>query len=227
MLSDLEDAELYSMMADEHFTEDADRQRQALYRAHFKMQRYILSGDAAALEAAADILDAGDHTAKAVASFLELFPQPAAVVPGFRVQARMKLAYLSGEPSEEAQAVIDCLLANAGNIPAKHPMQQILPYAIMLCQHPDRRRRLQIIFDNLRFPPNIIKLIRDVLALQIIYQDAGVITDKQLQAALDSVPPEIAPQWRAYGLGDVLSACRQPTDHWRIGPMAVLPFNYA
>jgi hypothetical protein len=226
-LKNLEDAELFSMLAAEHFEKPEDREKQDIYQAHFKMQRYILAGDNNALKEAHSILESPQMNLQAVESFLDLFPEKRALIPAYRIVAILKMNYLSNTFPEWIERLIGAVLENRGHIPADHPMEQLLPYMILLTPREDLRKKLAVIVKEINFPQNIVEIIKRVLMAQCEYDQEGDLEDATLQNIEKSIMDDIRPQWNKYRLGNVLNSYRTRPDRWHVGPMEILPFNYS
>ncbi|OQY09387.1 MAG: hypothetical protein B6I30_09915 [Desulfobacteraceae bacterium 4572_187] len=226
-LEELENAELYSMLSDEHFEKQQDRERQVIYRAHFKIQRYILGGDQDSLSEAGLLLKHGDDTQNAIREFKETFPDGRALIPAYRISVALKYAYLSQERPYWLKEISDLIMKNRGNVPDDHPMEQVLPYIIMLSKDPDEKRTLTGILQRMSFPRNIVGVIGNTLLLQVHYHTEKTVDDLILKKIDDCVTRAIRPQWEKYGLGRTLALYRKPVNRWHVGPMEVLPFNYA
>jgi hypothetical protein len=225
-----EDTELYSMMACDHFEKEKDLEQQVTYQAHFKMQRYILLGEKNALQEAFSILDTDGRNNDAIEVFLLFFPDVKSLIPVYRVAALLKQAYLSGNILYWLNNLIEAFLKHSNSIPASHPMEQILPYMILLCQEDSSKRtKLLNIFHQIPFPKNIVETIKEIMGAQVEYVQKQKCSESSIKAIQASITENIKPQWKRYGLDEVLKGYLKPNriDRWHVGPMEVLPFNYS
>jgi len=229
VLDDLGMAELYSMLADEHFEKDEDRERQIIYRAHFKMQQYILQGSKDSLDEAVAILNDPSKNERTVSTFLEFFPQREAITPAYRVHILLKRAYLANDPPVWLNDLVNLFLKHRGDIPGRHPFEQIFPYVIGLCRDGKKGSALLRLLNNIRFPPNIVTIIKMVLQAQLSFKIDGNVPETIIKDVEATVTADIQPKWQEYGLDRVLKAYRDPgkINRWHVGPMEILPFNYA
>jgi len=223
----LEEAEYYSDLAKEHFTEPADHERQITYQTHFLLQAYILTGEKKHLEAADRLLTSDGKTEAAIDAFIDTCPERSMMNPAYRVCAALKTACLSGQNHPKTAKMIEVILKNRDILPPYHPIEQILAYLILMADQPDQAKRLKSLLGHLKFPPNIVKTIQLIMQLQVAYHWKQPITQVNIQEIADSLTPDIKPQWRNYGLIQVLQEYIKSPNRWHVGPMEVLPFNYA
>ena len=229
VLSNLDDAVLYSMMAEENFETESDRAQQVIYRAHMKMQKYILTGVNEALVEAADELGVVSGKDRAAIQFIEIFPDKAAVIPAYRLAAVMKLAYLQRQPPAWLDRIVDLLFKHEKVVPPLHPLEQVIPYAAMLCKDREICRQLTGLVAGMPYPENIVRTITRVFLLQVAYDSGEGLSARDIDATNAAVPKEILPQWQSYGLDMALARYKNPCaiERWHIGPIEVLPFNYS
>lgn len=225
-LKDLEDAEIYSILSEEHLEKEKDRERQATYRAHFKMQRYVLLGDQDALDEAGSLLE-GEPSEKAIQYFIRAFPAKESLTPAYRVHALLKYSFLSRKGPEWLLPVIRAVLDKRKQLPGDHPMEQVIPYLAILAPESERNELMGSL-SRVSFPQNIVDTIRLVMLAQIEFIEHGALSEKTIQGIAKSVEIGIRPQWDRYRLGEVLSGyTAKGPNRWHIGPMEILPFNYA
>ena len=124
--------------------------------------------------------------------------------------------------------LITTVLKHRESIPAAHPMEQTLAYLAMLSDNDEHAGRLSQLHRHLPFPPNIVKTIQLILALQVAHHRGQPVASGDVREVEDSLTSAIAPHWRRYGLIRALQACvDNPGGRRSVGPMEVLPFNYA
>jgi hypothetical protein len=227
-LSGLEDAVLYSHLADDYFFEQADHVQQVTYRSHYQIQRYILSGDEKALSQAEQELQSDSYFEQALSSFLDNYPEGKSIVPAYRVVAHLKLSYFMKKTPDWLKDLNRALVNNAGTASIGHPLEQMLAYAALLEKNKTTRNQLKVILKRTSFPPNIVETIRRVMRVQLKHESGQKIIATDVEAVLDSVPATIKPHWQKYALDRVLTehVHSHSIRRWTIGPMEVLPFNY-
>ncbi len=219
-------AEYYSSLAMEHFDDVTDHERQITYQIHFNLQAYILTGEKSFLDKAAALLNSDGKTDEAIHAWITSCPERSMLNPAYRVSAALKYAFLSGKHFPETPDMIAAILKHRDILPNYHPMEQILAYLTMAAKNPEQRKRLREIMSHMKFPPNIVKTIQLIMQLQTAFYLKEPISLIRIQEIVDSLTPNIAPQWGQYGLIQVLQEYTRSPDRWHVGPMEVLPFNY-
>jgi CHASE3 domain sensor protein len=219
-------AEYYSCLAMEHFDDPADHERQITYQIHFNLQGYILTGDKAYLEKSAALLKSDGKTEEAFEAFVAACPERSMLNAAYRVSACLKHVYLSGTPHPETPKLTDTVLKNRDRLPPYHPVEQVLAYLTMIETRTERRKHLRAALEHLKFPPNIVNTIQGIMQLQVAFDLKEPISLADIRKVTDSLTPDIEPQWRQYGLLQVLQEYTSAPDRWHVGPMEVLPFNY-
>jgi hypothetical protein len=225
----LKEAEYYSLLATEHFTEAADHERQITYQIHFKLQAFILTGDQNCLNEANILLESDGKTKDAIEAFIVNCPERSMLNPAYRVSVALKTAYLSRKQHPRTAEMIKVVLENQAILPQYHPIEQIVAYLALMAEQPNQVKQLGELLGNLTFPPNIVKTIQLIMQLQVAYHLKQPITESHIQAVKNSVScsPNIYRQWREYKLIDVLKEYTSNPNRWHVGPMDVLPFNYS
>ncbi len=216
----------YSCLAMEHFDDPADRERQITYQIHFNLQGYILTGDKTYLEKSAALLKSDGKTEAAFEAFITACPERSMLNPSYRVSACLKHAYLSKERHPEIPKLTDTVLKYCDRLPPYHPVEQVLAYLTMIETRTERRKHLRAGLEHLKFPPNIVNTIQRIMQLQVAFNLKEPISLAEIRKVTDSLTPDIEPQWRQYGLLQVLQEYTGAPDRWHVGPMEVLPFNY-
>ena len=226
LLQVLEEAEYYSHLAMEHFVDPDDHERQITYQTHINLQAYILTGDKKYLETADNLLNSDGRTDKAIDLFIKSCPERSMLNPAYRVSVALKHAFLSQKNHPGTLDLIEIILKNRDILPPYHPMEQIVAYLVMSSDTSGQQKRLKELLAIMKFPPNIVKTIQLIMQLQITFHLHLAIEKKTIQDIADSLTPDIEPQWRSYGLIQVLREYIGAPNRWHVGPMEVLPFNY-
>ena len=222
----LEESEYYSDLAKEHFAEPVDHERQITYQTHFNLQADILTGEKKYLDVADRLLASDGKTEEAIDTFIKTCPERSMMNPAYWVSVALKTAYLSGQKHPKTAAIIEVILKNRDILPPYHPIEQILAYLTLMAEQSDQAKRLRELLGHLNFPPNIVKTIQLIMQLQVAYHLKQPITLLKIQEIANSLTPDIEPQWRNYGLIQVLQEYIKSPNRWHVGPMEVLPFNY-
>ena len=213
----------YSKLAVLNFDDDDDRRRHDVYQAHVHMQQCMLTGNTNSLASAEARLASRPSPAKAVGAFVAALPSPRAIVPGFRVAALLKLAWLQGASPPWLPELSAAVHARHGSIATHHPMQQILGYLALLgtkAHRPAFRKRI----DDSRWPDGLVALLAAFHAAQADVATTGRVAAPTQARALRHLATRpdspLVRAWRA----EINSWGRAPTTPR--APLRAVPFNY-
>jgi hypothetical protein len=211
----------YSELSDIFFDDPKDRQRQHIYRAHGHMQRFILCKDRSALETAEHQLsEIFDRDALCTA----FFEDPKQIVSNelYAFPAFLKLEWLSGNPGAYLPETRH-IMKTAGELPATHPYEQILGYLILLKA---KEGALGDLMQQKKWPENIIQVIALVFCLQVEWEKNHIIDPDILKKIKALTGSRLMAPWKRYGIIEQLNDMGR-SDYDGIGPISVLPYNYA
>lgn len=230
----LDEADLMSTAACEHFDTAKDLERQKTYSAHIDLQRAILLGTDAALESARQKLSPKDDKDPLI-QFINDFPKPAAIESAYRVAVWLKWLYWARSARTAMPAAVSKSVASwlpqletllvEGQVPSLHPYEQLLGYMALLAeqQAPGRERILEQLAPA-RFETGLVRAIALIFRAQLDYEASGCVEQAIIQAAYDNLPPRIAREW---GEAKMLESFAAGARLFPKGPLTLLPFHYS
>jgi hypothetical protein len=211
----------YSELSEIFFDDPEDTQRQHTYRAHGYMQRFILRGDHSALETAeCQLSEIFDREALCKAFFSDHNRLGSNEL--YALSAFLKLEWLSNNPGTFLPGTRQ-LMKTAGKLPARHPYEQILGYLILLKA---KEGTMSDLMQQKKWPGNIIQIIAMVFCLQIEWEKNHIIDPDILDKITTLPESRFMANWKRYGIIEQLTDMKRP-DYDGIGPLSVLPYNYA
>lgn len=216
-----EKAMSYSELSEIFFDDSKDIDRQYIYRAYGCMQKFILLGDKHSLEIAEHLLTGRFDRDELTRAFFENHKEISSNEL-YAFLAFLKLGWLSGK-SDLSFPEQKYIIKIAGELPTRHPYEQILGYLILL-------KVIQGNVSNLMkdkpWPENIIHIIAQVFCLQIEWEKDKKLNPDLLEEMNILINERLMGPWKRYGIIEQLHATDQP-GYRGIGPISVLPFNYS
>jgi hypothetical protein len=216
-----EQAVSYSELSEIFFDDHKDIERQYIYRVHGYMQRFILREDNTALETARDTLSRKFNQDELYKTFFKNH-QTMSSNDLYAFLAFLKLEWLSGNGSTFLPDIRD-IMKTAGELPARHPYEQILGYLILLGANTGATPELM---KHKKWPENIIQLIALVFCLQIEWGKNQLHDPDILDEINILINDRLMTPLKRYGVIEQLRDMERP-DYNGIGPISILPYNYA
>jgi hypothetical protein len=216
-----EQAMIYSELSEIFFDDHKDIERQYIYRVHGYMQRFILLEDNTALENARDLLFQKFNQDELCKAFFENHKEMSSN-DLYAFLAFLKLEWLSKKGSTFLPD-IRYIIKKAGELPARHPYEQILGYLILLGVNKSGMPRLM---KHKIWHENIIQIIALVFCLQIEWEKNQLLDPDILGEINILINDRLLTPLKRYGIIEQLSDMKRP-DYNGIGPISILPYNYA
>ena len=222
-----DEAIVYSELSEIFFDDNLDIQRQHIYRAHGYMQRFILLGDETALDKAETQLSLKFDLTVLNKTFFE---DPRSVPSNnlYAFVALLKLAWLRTKSKNKVKFNLELpkskrLIKIIDAFPAKHPYEQILGYLILL---KDNENITSEVIKQKKWAENIVKIIALTFSLQIHWEKNKLI-EKDIMDQLEIlISDRLMEPWTRYGIIKQIGEMEGSLFEG-IGPLMVLPFNYA
>jgi len=216
-----EQAMTYSELSEIFFDDHKDIERQYIYRAHGYMQRFILLEDNTALENARNLLSRKFNQDELCKAFFENHKEMSSN-DLYAFLAFLKLKWLFKKDSTFLPDIRE-IIKKAGEFPARHPYEQILGYLILLKTNKNGLLRLM---KHKGWYENIIQIIALVFCLQIEWEKNRLLDHDILGEVNILVNERLMTPLKRYGIIEQLRDMEQP-DYRGIGPISILPYNYA
>jgi len=216
-----EQAMTYSELSEIFFDDHKDMERQYIYRVHGYMQRFILLEENTALENARDLLFRKFNQDELCKAFFESHKKMSSN-DLYAFLAFLKLGWLLKKGSTFLPDIRD-IMKKAGELPARHPYEQILGYLILLGANTGATPELM---KYKKWPENIIQFIALVFCLQIEWGKSQLLDPDILGEINILINDRLITPLKRYGIIEQLRDMERP-DYNGIGPISVLPYNYA
>ena len=220
--SSYEEAIFYSELSELFFDNEEDIERQYIYRAHGHMIKAMLQVDSSALEMAEKVLSCKFSFESLMKSFFENPDEISNNVP-YALSAFLKLKWLSGE-EYTFRPLSKRIRKRITEFPFQHPYEQILGYLILMDF--DEKEVALGLLKNKNWPRNIIEGIILIFRLQNHWLENSKIEKGLVDDLVALVKGSRMDSWLRYGVLDQLEEMNSES-YEGIGPITVLPFNYA